>query len=448
MTQGETRLLGDKPPGNGLVVVGLRRFWQSGSIDDDASGPWLACAVHNIRVDFAVSLRDAPLPSNRADAPISSHDYFSAASPHRSHPDACPACFCSPSWSSCAWRREELYVANGFSGRDGICDRRGSSGFPPAETGWDLYLPSLERARARQGSVLQPFSLSTRTCGRALSFPEVDAFSALTNGPRFKYTLPWQLFCSRRSFWLAKPRSWQLDQLLSQRPTAHARNESHMPIAFGQSPRVLPLQTKLILALSTIKSTSLAFARQPLTTHSALIFAAVKPQSLHGALVYEEYRRDFVAPGVRSGLPNPARDLGQSPRALPPQTKLIPAWTDFSDSDEFSEDPRSSPPPSRSLGNRPPRILRSFAGATTSPGPIFPSSFESSFVNSHRSRLRFSATVYDMHLNVLLTHQAAIILGLIIKVLSAVTFLRNTASTPLLQTLVTTCSSSLEVIFL
>ncbi|KAJ7665141.1 hypothetical protein DFH06DRAFT_1127503 [Mycena polygramma] len=152
------------------------------------------------------------------------HDYFSAASPPRRHPDACPACFCSPSWSSGAWRREELYVAKGSSGRDGVCDRRGSSGFPPAETGWDLYLPSLERARARQGSVLQPCSLSTRTCGRALTFPEVDSSSALTNGPRFKYTLPWQLFCSKRPLRLAESRSCQLDQLLSHRLKAYARN--------------------------------------------------------------------------------------------------------------------------------------------------------------------------------------------------------------------------------
>ncbi|KAJ7665143.1 hypothetical protein DFH06DRAFT_1127505 [Mycena polygramma] len=354
MAQGETRLLGDKPPGNGLVVVGssiagvsggrspglptpvsqfsmgesdsaatwtwsaaqnssktrlqslvllqmslserlavpcydsiapVRRFWQSGSIDDDASGPWLACAVHNIRVDFAVSLRDAPLPSNRADAPISSHDYFSAASPHRSHPDACPACFCSPSWSSGAWRREELYVAKGSSGRDGVCDRRGSSGFPPAETGWDLYLPNLERARARQGSVLQPCSLSTRTCGRALTFPEVDSSSALTNGPRFKYTLPWQLFCSKRPLRLAESRSCQLDQLLSHRLKAHARNVPPVRPASADPCAGRFLGLEMILKRSTTKSTALAFVRQLFPTHFALILRYHHPHE--AAIIFD-----------------------------------------------------------------------------------------------------------------------------------------------------------------
>ncbi|KAJ7665177.1 hypothetical protein DFH06DRAFT_1323579 [Mycena polygramma] len=339
---------------------------------------------------------------------------------------------------------------------------KNSTGFPPAETGWDLYLPSLERARARQGSVLQPFSLSTRTCGRALSFPEVDASSALTNGPRFKYTLPWQLFCSKRPLRLAKPRSWQLDQLLSQRPTAHARNESHMPIAFvfsdsdefSEDPRSSPPPSRSLGSRSPRIPRSFSppsnlrvqlhqLSSQPSNTlghgarHACEAFVSMAlsyTRNTAATLLLPAFVLACQTPLVLDQL------LSERPTAHARNESHMPIDLDFSDSDEFSEDPRSSPPPSRSLGNRPPRILRSFAGATTSPGPIFPSSFESSFVNSHRSRLRFSATVYDMHLNVL----AAIILGLIIKVLSAVTFLRNTASTPLLQTLVTTCSSSLE----
>ncbi|KAJ7665131.1 hypothetical protein DFH06DRAFT_1323529 [Mycena polygramma] len=197
-----------------------------------------------------------------------SHDYFSAASPPRRHPDACPACFCSPSWSSGAWRREELYVAKGSSGRDGVCDRRGSSGFPPAETGWDLYLPSLERARARQGSVLQPCSLSTRTCGRALTFPEVDSSSALTNGPRFKYTLPWQLFCSKRPLRLAESRSCSTSFYLT---VLRLTRATYHPF----------LGLEMILKRSTTKSTALAFVRQLFPTHFALILRCHHPHELH-----------------------------------------------------------------------------------------------------------------------------------------------------------------------
>ncbi|KAJ7665138.1 hypothetical protein DFH06DRAFT_1127500 [Mycena polygramma] len=211
----------------------------------------------------------------------------SAQHPRRfcGHPDACPACFCSPSWSSGAWRREELYVAKGSSGRDGVCDRRGSSGFPPAETGWDLYLPNLERARARQGSVLQPCSLSTRTCGRALTFPEVDSSSALTNGPRFKYTLPWQLFCSKRPLRLAESRSCQLDQLLSHRLKAHARNVPPVRPASADPCAGRFLGLEMILKRSTTKSTALAFVRQLFPTHFALILRYHHPHE--AAIIFD-----------------------------------------------------------------------------------------------------------------------------------------------------------------
>ncbi|KAJ7665175.1 hypothetical protein DFH06DRAFT_1323577 [Mycena polygramma] len=218
--------------------------------DDDASGPWLARAVHNIRVDFAPRLffccQSALQAPGRRHGVLLQHILVF--------------------WCLAAGRT--LRSQKVLRERDGICDRRGSSGPPPAETGWDLYLPNLERARARQGSVLQPFSLSTRTCGCALTFPEVDASSDPTNGPRFKYTLPSQLRCSRRSFCLAKPRSCQLDQLLSQRPTAYDRSVSPSSPAFVD--RFLGVE--IIFQRSMIKSTSPAFARQPLSTHSAFIF--------------------------------------------------------------------------------------------------------------------------------------------------------------------------------
>ncbi|KAJ7665151.1 hypothetical protein DFH06DRAFT_1127513 [Mycena polygramma] len=391
MAQGETRLLGDKPPGNGLVVVGssiagvsggrspglptpvsqfsmgesdsaatwtwsaaqnssktrlqslvllqmslserlavpcydsiapVRRFWQSGSIDDDASGPWLACAVHNIRVDFAPRVffccQSAPQPPGRV-----------------------PCVLLQPILVFlCLAAGRTLRSQKVLRERAGICDRRGSSGLPPAETGWDLYLPRLERARARQVSDLRPrIDLPRGRCiQRSHQRPPIQIHTAVATfllpTPVTTYRKPLEISRTRNNFQkihdqvyrpgirsAAVPHALcvhfpppsnlrvQLHQLSSQpsKTLGHGARHAHeafvsTALAFLRNTAatsllpalVLPCQTKLKLARpasvsaahgsrtqcityassfrSTTKSTSLAFARQPPTMHSALIF--------------------------------------------------------------------------------------------------------------------------------------------------------------------------------
>ncbi|KAJ7665171.1 hypothetical protein DFH06DRAFT_1323572 [Mycena polygramma] len=406
--------------------------------DDDASGPWLACAVHNIRVDFAPRLffcyQSAPQAPGRRHGVLLQHILVF--------------------WCLAAGRT--LRSQKVLRERDGICDRRGSSGPPPAETGWDLYLPSLERARARQGSVLQPFSLSTRTCGRALTFPEVDASSALTNGPRFKYTLPSQLRCSRRSFCLAKPRSCSTSFYLSgpRLTTAAYHLRLQLSVRF--------LGVEIIFQRSTVKFTSLAFARQPFPTHthSAFIFLCDNKHELrslswqpsktlgHGAghaceafgcdyfgldypsplggRVFEESSRNFAAPVARFALPNPAQapsNLISATHGLRPQRVIfVSSFRSMTKS--------TSLPFARQLPITHSALI--FRRGRTS---------ESSFISSHRSRSRFSVTVPDIHVKLLLRSFST----WVSKVSTALASLSNTAATPLLPALVLPCQTKLEL---
>ncbi|KAJ7665162.1 hypothetical protein DFH06DRAFT_1323562 [Mycena polygramma] len=206
---------------------------------------------------------------------------------------------------------------------------KNSTGPPPAETGWDLYLPNLERARARQGSVLQPFSLSTRTCGCALTFPEVDASSAPTNGPRFKYTLPSLVLPCQTPLVPARPASISATHGL--RPQR---------ITFVSSFWFLGVE--VIFQRSTTKSTSLAFARQPTTTHSVFIFR--RRQTSESSFISSHRSRPRLAatvldmhmqllaaiifdliiqvPSAVASLRNPAATLLLPALVLPCQTKL------------------------------------------------------------------------------------------------------------------------------
>ncbi|KAJ6465988.1 hypothetical protein C8R47DRAFT_1079069 [Mycena vitilis] len=143
--------------------------------------------------------------------------FLDAASPLRRHPDARPACFCTPSWSSAAWWPDELKIANGFSGRDGTCDRRGSSGFPPAETRWDLYPPSLERARARQGSTF-PGSMRPTPSPTTLDSNTLRSRSLSASSARYKLLRP----AKQRSRFLTLPEPSLTESYLSGPWLTHA----------------------------------------------------------------------------------------------------------------------------------------------------------------------------------------------------------------------------------
>ncbi|KAJ6465998.1 hypothetical protein C8R47DRAFT_1079080 [Mycena vitilis] len=205
--------------------------------------------------------------------------FLDAASPLRRHPDARPACFCTPSWSSAAWWPDELEIANGFSGRDGTCDRRGSSGFPPAETRWDLYPPSLERARARQGSDLRP----------GIDLPRVDASSALTNDPRFEYPPKSQPFCFKRP--LQPATTCQAALEASRTRTNSSKIHGQVDLLRVCSARLPHAFRVYFTALSKLRiSTALAFSR------------------------------DSAAPGVRFCSPKPARAFGPYGAPVRPRT--------------------------------------------------------------------------------------------------------------------------------
>ncbi|KAJ6465991.1 hypothetical protein C8R47DRAFT_1079072 [Mycena vitilis] len=369
MAQGETRLLGDKPPGNGsAMVVGHFLDFQHPSSNFRWENSTRSAAQNSSKTRLQslavlqMSLSERLAPRNSGYQALSTttrvvHDsraqrttlpsiflrrlFLDAASPLRRHPDARPACFCTPSWSSAAWWPDELKIANGFSGRDGTCDRRGSSGFPPAETRWDLYPPSLERARARQGSDLRP----------RIDLPRVDASNALTNDPRFEYPPKSQPFCFKRPLQAATtcqaalevsdPPRTQPHRILSQRPVAHARSVLHVPLAFDPrpsrtpprllgtpSPRIPRLFHGAVEAQNFIAShrsrPRLSATVLDMYKHLLIRFRAPSPfesavcdlsgwdylrldyQSLHGARVFEGHPRDSAAPGVRFCLPKPA----------------------------------------------------------------------------------------------------------------------------------------------
>ncbi|KAJ7665173.1 hypothetical protein DFH06DRAFT_1323575 [Mycena polygramma] len=320
-------------------------------------------------------------------------------------------------------------------------DGKNSTGFPPAETGWDLYLPSLERARARQGSVLQPSSLSTRTCGHALTFPEVDSSSALTNGPRFKYTLPWQLFCSKRPLRLAESRSCSTSFYLTALRLTHA---TYHPF----------LGLEMILKRSTTKSTALAFVRQLFPTHFALILRCHHPHELHRPSSQPSKTLGHSAIHACEAFVSTALAFLRNPDA----TLLLPAFvlvcqTRSCSTSFYLTSPRLTRAtyymyfqlltifqeiyhqvyrPGVHSAAVPHAFRVHLPGRQQAQGRFFSSSlrstfmtiFPSSFISSHRSRPRLSATVLDMHVKLL----AAIIFDFGIKNLHRARSLENTAA--------------------
>ncbi|KAJ7665154.1 hypothetical protein DFH06DRAFT_1127515 [Mycena polygramma] len=279
------------------------------------------------------------------------HEYFSAASPHRSHPDACPACFYSPSWSSCAWRRDELYVAKRFFEREmAYATAEAPVGYRPRRLAGTCICRDLS------GRVL----VKSRTCGRALTFPEVDASSAPTNGPRFKYTLPSQLFCS-------------------QRPLRRTESRSRF------------LGLEIIFKRSTTKSTALAFVRQPFPMHSAFIFR--RRQTSESSFISSHRNRPRLSATVldmhmKLLLARPASVSA----AHGSRTQCITYASSFRSTTKST---------SLAFARQPP---------TTHSALIFRRGRtpESSFISSHPSRPRFSLTVPDMHVKLLPARPASI----------------------------------------
>ncbi|KAJ7665164.1 hypothetical protein DFH06DRAFT_1323564 [Mycena polygramma] len=305
------------------------------------------------------------------------HEYFSAASPHRSHPDAGTACFCSTSWSSCAWRRDELYVAKRFFEREmAYATAEAPVGYRPRRLAGtcicrDLSGRVLVKSRSMHPALPPTAPDSNTHCRRNFSAPNA------------RYDVP--------------KAARAPSNLIS---AAHGLRPQR--ITFVSSFRFLGLE--IIFKRSTTKSTALAFVRQPFPMHSAFIFRRRQTSELHqlssqpsktlghgarhaheafAAIIFDliikvstalAFLRNTAATSLLPALVLPCQTklkldqlLSQRPTAHARNASHMPLAFDFSDSDEFSKDPRPSPPPWRLLGSRPPCIPRSFSAAVERP---------------------------------------------------------------------------------
>ncbi|KAJ7665119.1 hypothetical protein DFH06DRAFT_1323504 [Mycena polygramma] len=204
---------------------------------------------------------------------------------------------------------------------------------------------------------------------------------------------------------------------------------------------------RLTQAASTINSTALAFARQPLTPHSALICRGDNKPKLHrpssqpsktlvpgarhaceafAAIILDliikvstalAFLRNTAATSLLPALVLPCHTplvldqlLSHRLKVMCLQLLISRTRTNFQKIHDQVHLPGLRSP----LGRRSPRIPRFFAGATTSP----------SFISSHCSRPRFSVGVPDIHVKLLLRSFST----WVSKVSTALALWRNTAA--------------------